>query len=221
MIVVIRMIKINMIRRAVIKSDHPGRNCCRRSVVTTGGAVARYHLLLGGPLRPLLPHTNDYQWSTLPTLANTKSNADVLANKNDVSWEDPISMSLLRPMPVFAIDQQLQQNIEPTTAVLRSNSDYLSTSQPQLWGSPCFPSWMVHNMLARFPGHNAEWWCGTPDRLGRSQDWVYQLVAPSWLLTACFPSHDRFDTGKHGADGQICKGLNSVPGAVFRLNTQQ
>ena len=61
MIAVIRMIKINMIRRAVIKSDHPGRNCCRRSVVTTGGAVARYHLLLGGPLRPLLPHTNDYQ----------------------------------------------------------------------------------------------------------------------------------------------------------------
>ena len=44
----IRMIKINMIRRAVIKSDHPGRNCCRRSVVTTGGAVGRYHLLLGG-----------------------------------------------------------------------------------------------------------------------------------------------------------------------------
>ena len=37
MIAVIRMIKINMIRRAVIKSDHPGRNCCRRSVVTTGG----------------------------------------------------------------------------------------------------------------------------------------------------------------------------------------
>ena len=123
-------------------------------------------------------------------------------------------------MPVFAIEQQLQQNLEPTTAVLRSNSDYLSTSQPQLWGSPVFPSWMIHNMLARFPGHNAKWWCGTPDRLGRSQDGVYQLVAPSWLLTACFPSHDRFDTGKQGADGQICKGSNSVPGAVFRLNTQ-
>ena len=30
---------MNMIR-GVIKSDHPGRNCCRRSVVTTGGAVA-------------------------------------------------------------------------------------------------------------------------------------------------------------------------------------
>ena len=93
MIAVIRMIKINMIRRAVIKSDHPGRNCCRRSVVTTGGAVARYHLLLGGPLRPLLPHTNDYQWSTLPTLTNTKSNADVFANKNDFLGEDPNSMA--------------------------------------------------------------------------------------------------------------------------------
>ena len=43
----IMMRMINMIMR-VIKSDHPGRNCCSRSVVTAGGAVGRYHLFLGG-----------------------------------------------------------------------------------------------------------------------------------------------------------------------------
>ena len=121
MIAVIRMIKINMIRRAVIKSDHPGRNCCRRSVVTTGGAVARYHLLLGGPLRPLLPHTNDYQWSTLPTLTNTKSNADVFANKNDFLGEDPNSMTC----PSFALCQYLQ---------LINSCNKTSSLRPQFWG---------------------------------------------------------------------------------------
>ena len=110
MIVVIRMIKINMIRRAVIKSDHPGRNCCRRSVVTTGGAVARYHLLLGGPLRPLLPHTNDYQWSTLPTLASTRSNACVFEEKK---------------CPSFALCQYLQ---------LTNSCNKTSSLRPQFWG---------------------------------------------------------------------------------------
>ena len=54
-------------------------------------------------------------------------------------------------------------------------------------------------------------WCGTgtgtgtgavlrPDRLARSQDGVYQLVPPSSLLTACFPSHEPFDTDRYSTD---------------------
>ena len=39
-----------------------------------------------------------------------------------------------------------------------------------------------------------------PDRLARSQDGVYQLVPPSSLLTACFPSHEPFDTDRYSTD---------------------